>query len=82
MLMGAKTYDGAKVPMHFRSWNESSQERKFSETNVTFAAGSESTKERKGHNSGMVCRMRKSCNQDVYIAYCLPLLASLIFFKL
>ena len=48
MLMGAKTYDGAKVPMHFRSWNESCQERKFSETNVTFAAGSESTKERKG----------------------------------
>jgi len=28
MLTGAKKYDGAKVPI-FRSWNESSLERKF-----------------------------------------------------
>jgi len=29
MLTGAKKYDGAKVPIHFRSWNEISLERKF-----------------------------------------------------
>jgi len=60
MFTEAKKYDGAKVPIHFRPWNESSLERKFSGTSSqermfsllgTFAPGSESTEERKGHNS-------------------------------
>jgi len=61
MLTGAKKYDGVKVPIHFRSWNESYLERKFPGMKVlrsesecsllgTFAPGSESTEGRKGHN--------------------------------
>jgi len=34
MLTGVKKYDEAKVPIHFRSWNESSKEQKFSGTKV------------------------------------------------
>ena len=36
-MTGAKKYDGAKVPIHFRSWNESSLEQKFSGTKFSGA---------------------------------------------
>ena len=70
MLTGAKKYDGAKVPIHFCSWNENFLERNFSGTKVprnkssqgrmfltgNFRSRSESTKEWKGHNSYILWR--------------------------
>jgi len=36
MFTGVKKNDGAKVPIYFRSWNESSLKRKFSGANVPY----------------------------------------------
>ena len=50
MFTEAKKYDGAKVPIHFRPWNESSLERKFSGTSSQermFPTGNFRSRERK-----------------------------------
>ena len=46
MFTEVKKYDGAKVPIYFRSWNESSLERKFSGMKVP---GNEHSQERMFH---------------------------------